>query len=71
MLNPNFFIRLSQNYRNLTNQIRQFYFGNDAIDEKVLSQYVALFSDINFAYGIDKATKLHASESNGKTFYYR
>lgn len=61
----------SQKYNRLLGEIRHFYFGNDAIDEKVLYEYVAIFSDLNFAYGTDKITKLHASKSAGKTYYSR
>lgn len=52
-------------------KIRHFYFGDDPIDEKVFSNYVALFSDINFARGVDRAAKFHDSKSFGDTYYYR
>lgn len=62
---------LLQKYQSLTSQIRHSYFGNDTIDEHALYEYIALFSDINFAHGVDKSAKFHASKSKGKTFYYR
>lgn len=52
-------------------EIRQFYFGDDAINVNQTAEYIALLSDINFFYGIDKTVKLHASKSKSKTFYAR
>lgn len=66
-----FKITAFQLHRRIFDEIRQSYFGNNAIDQQALLPYVSLFSDINFAYGIDKAVKVHATKSSGKTFYSR
>lgn len=55
----------------MNDAIRQFYFGNDSINMNKSTEYIALLSDINFFYGIDKTAKLHASKSKGRTFYAR
>lgn len=60
-----------QKLRSVNDEIRQFYFGNDAINMSKLVEYVDLLNDLNFLYPIDKAVKLHASKSIGKTFYAR
>lgn len=60
-----------QEYRAVNNEIRQFYFGNDVIDNSKSAEYVSLLSDVNMLYGIDKAAKLHAIKSKGKTYYAR
>lgn len=48
--------------------IRQFYFDNETTEDQTIN-YVDLLSDVNFGYAIDKIVKLHASKSDGKTFY--
>ncbi|XP_031624710.1 esterase B1-like isoform X2 [Contarinia nasturtii] len=61
----------SDNYRNLTSEIFKFYFGDNAIDKRSLKQYVAMLSDLNVGYEVDKTVKIHATRSDGKTFYAR
>lgn len=58
-----------QEYRTLIDEIRQFYFGNDTIDESSLLKYYEFLSDINFFWGIDQSVKHLAASSKGKTFY--
>lgn len=60
-----------QDYRQIAQEIRQFYFGNDAITAEKLPKYVDLSSDMNFGYFINKAAKTHATKMKGKTFYSR
>lgn len=60
-----------QEYKQIAQEIREFYFKDAAIDEKTLNQYIEMLSDINFAYGIDKAVKRHATKTNSKTYYLR
>lgn len=60
-----------QLHRSIFDEIRQSYFGNNSIDQRALLPYVSLFSDINFAYGIDRTAKIHATKSSGNTFYLR
>lgn len=65
-----FLINLQQ-YQQLVSEVREFYFGNAEIDEKLIEPYVTLFSDLNFAYHAYKAAKLHAQKTNSKTFLYQ
>lgn len=60
-----------QKYCAILDEIRQFYFGNDAINVNKTAEFIALLSDMNYFYGIDKTVKLHASKSRSKTFYAR
>lgn len=60
-----------QEFQQLSEQVRQFYFGNLPIDENSLEQYIDLLSDVNFIYGINKAAIQHANKTSSKTFYYR
>lgn len=52
-------------------QIRHHYFGDAKIDEKTVPNYIEMLSDINFAYGIDKSAREHASKTTSDTFFYR
>lgn len=61
----------SQQYKNLAKEIREFYFKDAAIDENTLKPYIDLLSDVNFAYGINKAVKRHAAKTNSKTYFIR
>lgn len=65
------FFKFVKEYRTLNDEIRQFYFGNDSINVNKSNEYIALLSDMNFFYGIDKTAKLHALKSKGRTFYAR
>lgn len=53
----------------MTDEIRQFYFGNGTFDESMLSKYYDFLNDINFIYGIDHSVKCLSTNSIGKTFY--
>lgn len=55
----------------MESEVRQFYFKDAAIDEKSLMQYLELFSDIYFTYGVDKAAKQHAKKLFSKSYYLR
>lgn len=59
----------AQQHRNLSNEIRKFYFGDGAIDEQTIPQYFELLSDMNFALGVDKSVRTLAANSKGKTYY--
>lgn len=48
-----------------------FYFGNGKIGKDSVFKHFNLLSDINFAYDINKAVKLHASKSKSPTYYLR
>lgn len=60
-----------QEYQKIVKEIRDFYFGDAAIDETTLKQYIDLLSDMNFIYGIDKGAKRHAYKTDSKTYYLR
>lgn len=52
-------------------KIKYFYFGDEPIDKDSTFKYFNLMSDVNFAYGINKAVKLHANKSNSPTYFLR
>lgn len=54
----------------MAHEIRKYYFGALAVCKETALQYINLLSDVFFVYGIDKAAKMHAEKSSGKTFYY-
>lgn len=58
-------------YKPIMRKIRTFYFGDAAIDKSTQKQYIDLWTDVNFVYGIDKSARQHAAKSNLKTFYSR
>jgi len=80
-LNCNFTLKLpfdeamvpydSPEYQNIAAEIRKFYFKDSAIDKNVLQEYIDFISDLNFAYGIDKAARQQAAQTNRNTFFYR
>lgn len=61
----------SEIYKRLAKKIRQLYFKDAAIDENTLKEYIDLLSDVNFAYGINKAVQQHAMKTNSKAYYIR
>lgn len=58
-----------QDRRSLSEQIRKFYFGDNAISEETLSNFLDLGTDFNFVWGIVQSAKTLAAHSKGKTFY--
>lgn len=59
-----------QEYRQLADEVRQYYFGADAvIGNDNIPAYVDMLSDIFFFYHLDKSAKLQANA--GKSFYFR
>lgn len=66
-----FQISTLKEYQQIMRKIRTFYFGDAAIDKSTQKQYIDLWTDVNFVYGIDKSAKQHAAKSNLKTFYSR
>lgn len=54
----------------MAHEIRMYYFGAFPVCKETALQFINLLSDVYFVYGIDKAAKLHAEKSSGKTFYY-
>lgn len=61
----------SDEYREIMKDVRKQYFGEKAINRDTLTQFVRLLDDVLFIYGIDKAAKVQANRSTGKTFYYQ
>ena len=65
-------IIIFKEYKDLADKVRTFYFGkNGTVNKTSFSKYMDMLSDLWFAYGIDKAAKLQAKQSNGKTFLYK
>lgn len=61
---------IQQEHQSLTKEIREFYFGDRAIDEHTISEFFELLSDYTFIVGIVKSAKnLAAHSTTGKTFY--
>lgn len=60
-----------QEYHEIANEIRSFYFKDHAIDENMLEQYIDMLSDLNYAYGIYKSARQHTAKTTSKSFYYR
>lgn len=60
-----------QKYDELMQKIKHFYFASASIDKDSIFKYFNLLSDVNFAYGINKAVKLHANKSSSPTYYLR
>ena len=57
-------ILLFQQLRPIFDQIRQFYFGENVIDETQILPYERLFSDIGFSFSTQHAAVLHAAKTN-------
>lgn len=55
----------------MAQKIRNFYFGERAINGSTIEEFSNLVSDVTFNYGVNRAIRLHASGSSGKTFYYK
>lgn len=51
-------------------EVRNFYFGKYTQNDQKTKRYVELLSDVNFGYGTDKAVRINAAKSKGKTYYY-
>lgn len=59
-----------QNYSDYIREIRQFYFGNKAVDGSTLNEYSQLLSDALFAYSIYTTAIKQAKLSTGRTYYF-
>lgn len=55
----------------IASALRQNYFENATIDKNVVIPFLDLLSDLNFAYGINKAATRHAVKSSAKSYYFR
>lgn len=60
-----------QKYRELANEIRDFYFKNAPINNSTRNQYLLLLSDINFVYHSAKAAFIHGEKASGKSFLFQ
>ncbi|XP_031621135.1 uncharacterized protein LOC116339416 [Contarinia nasturtii] len=61
----------SDQYREIANEVRKFYFGDAVINEQMMMEYINLLSDLNFVYPNYKAAKMHQKKSKGRAFYTR
>lgn len=58
-------------YQQISQEIRDFYFPNDArVDKTTLAEYNDLLNDIFFVYAQHNAAELELARSNGKIFFY-
>lgn len=64
-------LKNQQEYRTLAKELREFYFGNATIDEKVKDQYLDMTNDRWFFYDIQKSIRLHQTYTNASAFYFR
>lgn len=53
----------------MSKEIRDFYFGDKAVNEDTLDKMNMLMSDINYLYGIYLSARIQAAKSKGKTFF--
>lgn len=58
-------------YREITDEVHQFYFENKPIDERVKIQYMEMINDMYFVYPNYRAMQYHMEYSTGKTFYFQ
>lgn len=58
-----------QGYRNLANEIRQFYFGNKILDISLEYDYFKFTSDLNWVYVVDQSVRNVLKILEGKTYY--
>ncbi|XP_055302656.1 juvenile hormone esterase-like [Sitodiplosis mosellana] len=59
----------SEVYKNISRQIRYFYFNEKHVNAETLNGFNTLITDINFLYGIYLSARIQASKSNGRTFF--
>ncbi|XP_031619759.1 esterase B1-like [Contarinia nasturtii] len=56
-------------YKDISNNIRNFYFGGGSVKTPNIPQLFDLLSDINLVYGMDLTTRIQAKKSTGRTYY--
>lgn len=71
VVNFSFYSFIFQKYAEILHKIKRFYFGDGEIDKDSTFKVFNLLSDLNFAYGINKAVKMHANHSISPTYYLR
>lgn len=60
-----------QEYRRLSQEVHNLYFGARPADASARTSFINLMSDMNFAYHSAKSAKVHAQRSSAKTFLYQ
>lgn len=61
-----------QEYEELQEDMRAFYFGNGPIKKNPqdLYKYIKMLSALNFDFSVYKALKLYSAHSKRRPFYY-
>ncbi|KAJ8871578.1 hypothetical protein PR048_027904 [Dryococelus australis] len=65
-----FYGQTSPKVDEVSQRIRNFYFGNEAIDSETVYSAVDMFTDNWFLHGANQAVKLQAAISNAPVYYY-
>lgn len=58
-------------YSMYAHEIRKHYFGDRAVDENTIREYVRLTSDAFFIYAMDRTVRSQARRSSGNTYYFQ
>lgn len=58
-------------YRQMADDVREFYFPNGTKVSESWAKYSEMLSDIWMVYGVDQSAKLQNSRSTGKTYLYK
>lgn len=61
----------SDAYSVYAHEIRKHYFGDKAVDENTIREYVRLTSDAFFVYAMDRTVRSQAKRSTGNTYYFQ
>ncbi|XP_031622611.1 esterase B1-like [Contarinia nasturtii] len=59
----------SDNYKNISTEVRRFYFDGKQVNAETLHKMNMLMTDINFLYGIFLSARIQAAKSKGRTFF--
>lgn len=62
-------IIFTQDYKNISKQIREFYFNGGHVNADSLDNMNELMTDGKFIYSSVLNTRIQAAKSTGKTFY--
>jgi len=60
-----------QTYKRVTNYVREYYFGQQEINNETIYNYIDLLSDIFYTYGIQKTVQKYSKFKSAKTYYYK
>ncbi|XP_034827854.1 esterase FE4-like [Maniola hyperantus] len=52
-------------------KIKEFYFGNETINEESILEYIKYFSDVMVGYGTARSVKMHVEAGNSQIYLYK